>query len=64
VYDFSKLLFLDDTNFKSELAKMESIDLISFLKNCNNKKIKIKYYKRIKKALGGNYLKLIKTAIN
>jgi len=63
MYDFNKLLFLDDANFKTELAKIDSSDLIEFLKICNNKNIKIKYYKRIKKTLGSNYFKLIKGVI-
>jgi hypothetical protein len=63
MYDFSELLKLDEKSFRNKLSKIDSADIINYLKNCDDKRIKIKYYKRIKKILGGNYLKLIKTAI-
>jgi hypothetical protein len=64
MYDFDKLVFLDDNSFKNELAEIDSADIISYLKNCNDPKIKDTYYKKTKKIFGGNYSKYIKIAVN
>ena len=62
--DFEKMANLDEQTFKDELAKTESLDLIDFLKKCNNNKIRNKYYKMIKLILGKNYLISVKELVN
>jgi len=61
---FREFLLLDEADFKEELSKIDSYDLINYLRNCNDKSIKKEYYKRTKNILGKNFVKLLKLAIN
>jgi hypothetical protein len=62
--NFKDLLLLDEITFKDKMAEIDSICLISFLKNCNDGKIKNKFYKKINNILGKNYLKILKLSVN
>jgi hypothetical protein len=62
--NFKDLLLLDENSFKNKMSEIDSADLIDYLRNCDDNKIKKEYYRRTELILGNNYYKMLKLAVN